>query len=98
MPTNLPRLADLPPSVWIVAGTLLVLTLGLLLRRVWSRLLGPVFVWETERLARRSVTFVLRVLFIAALLAALYSAWPAVKVIPTGAGGDELSVMVMRRF
>ncbi|MFL5340706.1 MAG: ABC transporter permease [Gemmataceae bacterium] len=98
MPMNMPRLAELPPSAWAVVAVLLGLTAMLLLRRVWSRLLGPVFVWETERLARRSGTFVLRVLFIAALLAALYSAWPAVKVIPTGAGGDELSVMVMRRF
>ncbi|MFL5340707.1 MAG: ABC transporter permease [Gemmataceae bacterium] len=98
MPTNLPRLADLPPSAWVVVAALLALTAMLLLRRVWARLLGPVFVWETERLARRRSTFVLRVVFVSALLAALYSAWPAVKEFSADAKGELVNITVMKQF
>ena len=103
----LPRLSELPPSVWAVAIALLLLALMLLLRRVWMRLLGPVFEWESERLARRKSTFVMRVIFVSAVLAALYSAWPHGEylnfsdrrpLLQLEAGGEDVSLFVMRRF
>jgi ABC-type transport system involved in multi-copper enzyme maturation permease subunit len=99
MRSLLPALQNLPPSAWAVATALLAVTLAILLRPMWGRLLGPVFVWESERLARRGNTFILRVVFIGALLAALYSAWPTVEVLPASLEAqDSLSLVVMRRF
>ncbi|MFL5338905.1 MAG: ABC transporter permease subunit, partial [Gemmataceae bacterium] len=81
-----------------MVAALLALTAMLLLRRVWARLLGPVFVWETERLARGRSTFVLRVVFISALAAALYSAWPTVGQITPGPDGRLVGLDMARRF
>ncbi|MFL5338906.1 MAG: ABC transporter permease [Gemmataceae bacterium] len=98
MPTNMPRLAELPPSAWAVVAALLALTAMLLLRRVWARLLGPVFVWDTERLARRRTTFVLRVVIVTALFAALYSAWPTVREVAASPAGQHVGLEVAHRF
>src|SRR5262245_14274892 len=76
MVMTLPRLDDLPPSALAIAAVLVLLAVVLLLRPVWLRLLGPVFVYESDRMARKGRVFLVRCLFIAALLLVIYLVYP----------------------
>jgi ABC-type transport system involved in multi-copper enzyme maturation permease subunit len=73
-------------SLGIALGLGVAIVVGLLvLRRVLGWILGPIFVYETTRLARKGHTFWLRCLFALAVLGMLYVSAPKVKVlsIPT---------------
>src|SRR4051794_7774417 len=73
---------DLPPAaVALTVGAVLLLAAGLT-RRLWLRRLGPVFAYETVRLARQGRVVVLRCLYALAVLAALYAVFPAEREVP----------------
>src|SRR5207253_526999 len=65
-----------------VGAALALMASAFLFRRLWLRLLGPVFVYEADRVARRGRTFVLRALFVVLLLLAMYLCYPRADMIP----------------
>src|SRR5262249_29499842 len=78
---SLPQLPTLTDDA-VAVGALLALMAGaFLLRSVWLRLLGPVFVYEADRTARPGRTFTIRVFYVLALLVVIYLTHPRVKVI-----------------
>jgi ABC-type transport system involved in multi-copper enzyme maturation permease subunit len=86
---TLPRITELPPSALAIAAALVLLAAVLMLRPLWLRLLGPVFVYESDRVARKGRVFLLRCLFIAASLTLLLLVYPHC---------EYLSLNAMSRF
>src|SRR5262249_45963455 len=73
-----------PPSnshadAFAIAAFLLALTGLFLFRRLWLRLLGPVFVYEADRTARRGRTFALRGIYVLSLLFVIYLTHPRIS-------------------
>jgi ABC-type transport system involved in multi-copper enzyme maturation permease subunit len=62
---------ELPPSVQVLFGGLLLAALALFLRRGWVKVFGPVFFYDLVRLGRRGRYFLLRTLYAGGLLALL---------------------------
>src|SRR5258708_4776179 len=73
---NLPALAQTPGTIALVVAAGLFLA-ALLTRRLWLRLLGPVFACEVVRQSRQGKTIVLRGVYAALLLAILFTVVPA---------------------
>src|SRR5882672_20704 len=86
---SLPSWLSQSPDAIASGGFLLLLTLLFLFRRLWLRLLGPVFVYEADRVARRGRTFLLRALYVFGLLIALYLVYPH---------GQEMTLNVASQF
>src|SRR5229473_3482927 len=85
---SFPRLSTLPPDVIAVAVALLLLSGVFLIRRLWLRLLGPVFVYEADRVARRGRTSVVRVVYVLVLLGILFLSHPRVEVMTLDPNSD----------
>ncbi len=79
---------------WEVLAIIAAASIGaamtfLFLRRLLGWLLGPIFIWETVRLARKGHTFWLRVIFAFLFLAILYTSKPDIESIQPGTLGSQ---------
>jgi ABC-type transport system involved in multi-copper enzyme maturation permease subunit len=88
---------DLELAQQVVLGAVLLLGLGVVLRRGWLRLFGPVLFYELVRTARRSRYVALRSLYACLLLLVLLSVYLSFKgqLAPSGGG---LNSPAMARF
>ncbi|MFL5338907.1 MAG: ABC transporter permease [Gemmataceae bacterium] len=82
----MPVLTELPPAVVAVLLAAGLLLAALLSYRLWLWLLGPVFAYDTVRIARRGQTVVLRCLYAVALFGTLYFVYPTQSHLPTSDG------------
>jgi len=85
---NWPQPSEFAPLLLALAIVLATASF-FLLRRLWGRLVGPVFVYEADRVARKGRVFLVRVLFAAAILIVLYAVFPT---------AEHLDDRVMNRF
>src|SRR5262245_38023725 len=83
---TLPGLND---DALAVSTVLALIACAFVFRRLWLRLLGPVFVYEADRLARRGRTFLLRAIYVLALLVVIYITYPRVQVMTFHGGSDD---------
>src|SRR5437870_3880271 len=73
---SLPNLPGLTNDALAVGAVLALMAGAFLFRRLWLRLLGPMFVYEADRVARRGRTFVLRAVFVLVLFVAMFLCYP----------------------
>src|SRR5258708_40248103 len=93
---SLPTLPDLKPDALAVGAVLALLACAFLFRRLWLRLLGPMFVYEADRVARRGRTFVLRAVFVLILLVAMFLCYPRAVSIPSASLEGEFARFAVR--
>src|SRR5258708_30792517 len=91
---SLPTLPDLKPDALAVGAVLALLACAFLFRRLWLRLLGPMFVYEADRVARRGRTFAIRAVYVFALLGVIYLTYPRVEAMTLHAHSDLAGTII----
>src|SRR5262245_3059553 len=90
---SLPQLPTLTDDAAAVGALLALMAAAFLLRRVWLRLLGPVFVYEADRTTRRGRTFAIRVLYVLALLVVIYLTYPRVEFMTVDPNPSDIPLL-----
>ena len=88
---SFPSLSELPRETVAVGAALVLLAVLFMFRRLWIALLGPVFVYESDRVARRGRTFAVRVVYVLALLLVIYLTYPRIEVMSLDPEFNHLS-------